>query len=97
MGEARKVTNSRDNLRSVNQTENSFLHSSIDKHIPKDLANGSFVSAFDSKLYRVDAKNSSMLHSNNSKKLLNCSGDRSLLKYNHDDKENKQRLANKDK
>jgi hypothetical protein len=95
--ENKKNTNSRDNLRSINQAENSLMQNSFDKNLPKDNSNRNFHAGLESRLYKADAKNSALLNSNNSRKLLNSSGDRSMLKNYHDDKENKQRLANKEK
>jgi hypothetical protein len=97
IGDNKKLTNSRDNLRSINQTENSYLHSSIDKHLPKEHSNRNFHAGLESRMYKADAKNTSALNANHSRKLLNSSGERSILKTSHDDKENKQRLANKEK
>lgn len=93
----KKTSQSRDNLRSVNHGENSLVHHSIDKHLPRDQSNRQGSTGIDPRLHKVDSNKSGVSHAQNSKKLLNCSGDRSMLKYNHDDKENRQRLANKEK
>lgn len=97
MDQPKKSSQSREILKASNYAENSLLHHSIDKNLPRDHSNTQISSGLDARLYKVDSNKSSIHQSYNSKKLLNSSGDRSMYKYNHDDKENRQRLANKEK